>query len=135
MPGAEGLLEAQQSAALQIPYKNIAANLEGVQLFANAARSAADINLKKGQLQRQLEAMALKSQHDDAMMALREQQFGLAQQKVEWERDKALQSLQFAGAREDIAYKTLGLRQSIFDAKQAADTRGIEGTQKAFDAM
>ena len=60
----ESLLEAAQSEASKIPYKNIALNQNSLELALNAFAKTAQVNHQKLALQQQIEALNYKMQRD-----------------------------------------------------------------------
>lgn len=102
--------------------------------FVNAFAIGTEISRRKQALENQLAGMALKAQAMENQTQLREMQFGLAQQRLEFDRDKALQNAEFARERLGMADQTLGLRQAMFDAKQQKLSDAAEGTANLFNA-
>jgi hypothetical protein len=74
------LLEAQQRAADEIPYRNIEVNQRATEGAMNAFRYAQEINLRKGALQKQLMMMADRQRQMEFMNELREAQFNQRQE-------------------------------------------------------
>jgi hypothetical protein len=113
---ADGASLAQQQAiAAEIPYKNIAINEGALKNAMNAFYIGTEINRRKQQLENQLTIAAMKAQQQQGMMAIREQQFGLALQKADWQRDKDLQTMEMARDRMGLGQQALDIRQAIFD--------------------
>lgn len=76
---ALGLLGEAQSTASKIPYENIAAGQKSIGMALNAFHMAADTNLKKQQIEKQLAAMQADMFYKNQAHDLDMQQFGWKQ--------------------------------------------------------
>ena len=102
------------------------------QKFLNAFYIGSEINRRKQQLENQLAIAALKAQQQENMMSLREQQFGLAQQKADWQHQKDMQMVEFAGERMGLGQQALDIKQAIFDRETQKRSDEGEAVQKFF---